>query len=110
MSKMKVLKFKKQLVDKILDGSKTSTWRMFDDKDLKVGDIIELLDETSKEKFSEAEIVNIKEKKLREVDEKDFDGHEKYLDSNDMLKKYRGYYGDRVTMDTKIKMIDFKLK
>ena len=35
---MKTLKFTTQLVEKILSGEKTSTWRLFDDKDFKNGD------------------------------------------------------------------------
>ena len=35
---MKTLKFASHLVQKILSGEKTSTWRLFDDKDLQVGD------------------------------------------------------------------------
>ena len=38
---MKTLKFKQCLVDQILRGEKTSTWRLFDDKDLNIGEKIE---------------------------------------------------------------------
>ena len=39
---MKVLKFREYLVPLVLSGEKDSTWRLFDDKDLSVGDEIEL--------------------------------------------------------------------
>jgi hypothetical protein len=41
---MKKLKFRHHLVKEIVTGSKTVTWRLFDDKDLQVGDELELID------------------------------------------------------------------
>ena len=35
---MKTLKFTPELCGQILTGTKTSTWRLFDDKNLTVGD------------------------------------------------------------------------
>lgn len=106
---MKTLKFRHNLIQEILDGSKTVTWRLFDEKNLQVGDKPEFVDWESGEKFAEAEIVKIREKKLGEIQEKDFEGHERYESNEEMLKHYKEYYGDRVTIDTVIKMIDFKL-
>lgn len=106
---MKTLKFRNHLVKEVQEGRKTVTWRLFDDKNLSVGDQLELLDWESGEKFAEAEIIGVKEKKLGQIEETDFEGHEKYSSSEVMLQHYREYYGDRVTMDTAIKMIDFKV-
>ncbi len=105
----KTLKFEDKLVKDILEGRKTATWRLFDDKDLKVGDKLELINFDLGKKFAEAEIVNIKEKKLGEVDEGDYVGHAKDKDRQVMLEGYKGYYGDKVTFDTVVKIIDFKL-
>jgi hypothetical protein len=106
---MKILKFRPHLAQQILDGTKTVTWRLFDDKDLRVGDRIELIDWESGEKFAEAEITKVREKRLGDIEDIDFEGHEKYESREEMLKHYKEYYGDKVTMDTAIKMIDFKL-
>ncbi|MDP3958234.1 MAG: ASCH domain-containing protein [bacterium] len=106
---MKTLKFRHNLVKKILDRSKTVTWRLFDDKDLQIGDKIELIDWESSEKFAEAEITGVREKKLGEIEEKDFEGHEKYQSNEEMLEHYKKYYGEKVDMDTVVKIIDFKL-
>lgn len=38
---MKQIKFANDLVSKILEGSKTATWRLFDDKALQIGDQLE---------------------------------------------------------------------
>lgn len=106
---MKKLKFEHALVEMILDGRKIATWRIFDDKDLQVGDDLELVEFETGEVFAKAKIVNMVEKKMSEVTNEDFDGHEKYPSREEMLKTYQGYYGDRVNWDTIIKMIDFKL-
>lgn len=106
---MKKLKFEHPLVEMVQNGRKTATWRIFDDKDLQVGDGLELVEFETGEVFAKAEIANVKEKKMSEVTEEDFDGHETYKDREEMLKTYQGYYGDKVNWDTTIKMIDFKL-
>lgn len=106
---MKKLKFEHVLVEMILEGRKVATWRIFDDKDLQVGDSLELVEFETGEVFAKAEIENIKEKKMSEITEEDFDGHENYSNRDEMLKTYQGYYGDRVNWDTPVKMIEFKL-
>ena len=106
---MKTLKFRHNLVQKILDGSKTVTWRLFDDKNLQVGDKIEFIDWESGGKFADAEIIGAREKKLGDIEEKDFEGHEKYGSNEEMLEHYKKYYGEKVNMDTMVKIINFKL-
>lgn len=106
---MKTLKFRHHLAEEIMAGRKTVTWRFFDDKDLKVGDRLELLRWESKEKFTEAEIVKVREKRLGEIKEEDFEGHEKFGSKEEMLETYTKYYGERVNWDTVIKIIEFKL-
>jgi len=106
---MKTLKFKPHLVDQILNGSKTVTWRLFDDKDLKVGDELSFVNSETGSHFTNARIIEITEKKLGEMQDDDFNGHEKYQNQNDMLEHYRKYYGDRVNLDTMVKVVKFKL-
>lgn len=106
---IKSLKFKNNLIGKIMDGSKTSTWRLFNDKDLKVGDKLAFINSDTGKIFANAEILTINVKKLGEAKEPDFDGHEKYKNQDEMLAYYRGYYGNSVNLDTEVKMIKFKL-
>lgn len=82
---MKQLKFTDALAKLILDGKKTGT------------------------PFAEAEITSIKEKPLGDVVEADFDGHETYVNKEEMPTTYRSYYGEKVSWDTIVKMIGFKL-
>ncbi len=107
---MKTLKFKPDLVSKVLDGSKTTTWRIDDDKDLQEGDEIVFLNSDTKEKFAKAKIVYVRSKKLGEVEEQDFDeGHERYESKEAMIESYRSYYGKDVTLDSDLKIIKFAI-
>jgi len=106
----KTLKFRDYLVNLILDEEKDTTQRLFDDKNLSVGDEIDLVNWDTRKKFGEAVIVDIWEKKMGEIEEKDFDGHEKFSSKEEMYNTYRTYYGDKVNADTIVKIIRFKLK
>ena len=106
---MKTLKFKGHLVENILNGTKTVTWRLFDDKSLIVGDKLAFINSDIEEEFAKAKITNIQEKKLSEIEDSDYEGHEKYQSQEDMLQHYKGYYGDTVTPDTTVKIIKFEL-
>jgi hypothetical protein len=106
---MKSLKFRSSLVDMILKGEKTVTWRLFDDKNLRPNDELSLIKWENLEEFAKAVIIGVKEKKLGELTEDDYVGHEKFTNQQDMLKHYIEYYGDRVTLDTPVKIICFKL-
>lgn len=105
----KTLKFRADLIPKILSGEKTTTWRLFDDKNLSVGDVLQFVNKDTKGVFTKAEITKIREKKLGDVVESDFEGHEQYKSWEVMLKHYREYYGDKVNLDTMVKMIEFRL-
>lgn len=106
---MKSLKFKSELIQPILNGTKTRTWRLFDDKDLKEGDIFQVIDYSTREECGQAVITGIKEKKLGEIDNEDFEGHEKYKNQDEMIQRNKKYYGDKVNLDTIVKMIKFRL-
>lgn len=106
---MKTLKFIPHLVPLVISGEKTSTWRLFDDKDLQNGDNLLLINKETGEEFAKATITKIKEKKLKDLEGSDFEGHEKFESEEKMYQAYRSYYGDKVTPDTIIKMVDFIL-
>ncbi|MBX4190281.1 ASCH domain-containing protein [Candidatus Parcubacteria bacterium] len=106
---MKKIKFKDFKAKWILEGVKTSTMRLFDDKDLKEGDELELINSDSGEVFSSALITEVAHKKLGDVEDVDLDGHEKWESKDEMLQSLKNYYGDRVNLDTIVKIVKFKL-
>ncbi len=104
---MKTLKFKPQLVAQILAGTKTATWRLFDDKDIQVGDIIDVFNKETGDQFGVVTITRVRIKTLGTLEESDWEGHERYESEAAMYAEYRGYYGDAVGPDSEIKQIDF---
>lgn len=112
---MKTIKLNHHLAEQVRAGTKTSTWRMFDDKNLSVNDEIEIIDKVdpqapeSWEKVGNAVIDTIIEKRLKDITEADTEGHQKYETKEHMLKDFQQYYGPQVTMNTPVKMIHFSM-
>lgn len=106
---MKTLKFESKLADMILSGEKTSTWRMFDEKGLFVGDKIEFIRRPELVVFASALITDITEKTVGKIDNLDYVGHEKFNSPNEMMKTYSAYYARPIDKRTKMKIIKFKL-
>jgi ribonuclease HI len=111
---MKTLKFDHELAKLILTGEKTSTWRLYDDKDLSVDDEIRIVDKVDPNNadtwqvVGQGKITQITEKKLGNVTEEDMKGHEAFNSKEQMLNTYKDYYGERVTFETPVKIVFFK--
>ncbi len=106
---MKTLKFRAFKARGVLDGTKTSTMRLFDDKDIQAGDDLELINYDTWQVFAQAKVKEVVEKKLKDLDEADFDGHEKFASQEEMYETYKKYYGDKVNPDTLVKIMRFEL-
>ena len=106
---MKTLKFRKQLSELILKNEKTTTWRIFDDKDIKNGDIMKFLVWETKEEFAIAKIIEVSEKTFKDLDEEDIEGHEKFSSKEEMYETYSTYYNKKVDKNTVVKIIKFEL-
>ncbi len=104
---MKTLKFTPKLCEEIIRGTKTSTWRLFDDKDLQTGDRLEFLNKETLEVIGAGVIISLSSKTLSTLKEEDSIGHERYASEEAMYEAYRRYYGDKVTKDTEVKIITF---
>jgi hypothetical protein len=106
---MKVLKFRASLVPLIISGDKNSTWRLFDDKDLKVGDDLELKVFVTLKTFARAHITKVIEKKFGDLTTSDKQGHEEYKNDNEMYAEHTKYYKVPVNSQTPVKIIWFEL-
>jgi ribonuclease HI len=110
---MKILKFDHDLAQLIAQGKKNATWRMYDDKNLSVGDEIRIIDKVdpvspdSWKVIGHAKVNEVIEKRLGDVTLDDMKGHELFDSKEQMLAKYRSYYGERVTLDTPVKIVYF---
>lgn len=104
---MKTLKFRGFKAEMILRGDKTSSLRLFDDKDLKPGDELELINWDTKKSFAKAKITEIVEKRLKEINDNDLVGHEPFQEG--IVENQKKYYGENVNPDTVGKIVRFKL-
>ena len=60
------IKFREYLSKLVLNGEKNTTWRLFDDKNLSKGEEVDLINWNTKEKFGEAVLTEVWEKKMKE--------------------------------------------
>lgn len=111
---MKTLKFDHDLAQEILKGNKTSTWRLYDDKDLSVDDQIKIIDKVNPDSpdtwqvIGMGKVTEVSEKHLGDVSDEDLEGHEQFDSKDEMLRTYKQYYGERVTFDTPVKIVHFE--
>ena len=110
---MKTIKLEHELAEQVKNGTKHSTWRLFDEKDLSVDDRVVIVDKVKRDSDTwvatgEAVITRVVEKHLGEIGKDDYDGHRVYDSPDDMLKTFQGYYGDSVTFKTPVKIIYFE--
>jgi ribonuclease HI len=111
---MKTLKFEHDLANMILEGKKTVTWRLYDDKDLSVNDIFKVIDKVdpndpaSWHVIGTGKVRQITEKLLGDITQDDMEGHEVLSTQQELLDRYRSYYGDRVNLDTPVKIVRFE--
>lgn len=111
---MKSLKFDHVNAGLIQSGQKHITWRIDDDKDLRVGDVVTVVDKLnpgsalSWKVIGTGQINSITEKRIGDLTDKDKQEHGGFAMSKTMLNTLRKYYGTQVSEETPIKIIDFK--
>lgn len=105
----KNLKFSEHLISPILSGTKTSTWRLWDDKNLSIGDIVDFLEYGTKKHFATARIFKMVEKPLGILTKEDKDGHESFNSDQDMYSTFEKYYNKKVDHETLVKIVWFEL-
>jgi hypothetical protein len=104
---MKQIKFRKKLADMIIAGDKTSTWRLFDDKGLKTGDVVKFVVWETKKSFGTAKLEVVYEKTIEELGLEDEKGHEHIENKEKLLSTYSNYYKRDVNLKTAVKVIRF---
>lgn len=105
----KILRFMPHLVAMILTGKKDITWRLFDDKGLKDGDVIDCYEVGTSKHFATIAAVTVTEKAFKDMTVEDADGHETFTTLDEMYETYSRYYQTKVGPDTLVKVIKFKL-
>lgn len=106
---MKTLKFREYLSKLIMLGEKNTTWRLFDDKDLSVGDIVSFSVWETKEEFAKVKIIDVRETSFGKLNDNDWQGHEKFSSDEEMYNTYSTYYNRPVDENSPVKIIKFEL-
>lgn len=106
---MKNLKFEEKFIQPILSREKNSTWRLFDDKDLKTGREIEFINKQTGETFAKVRLMGVSEKPFKDLTSSDWEGHEKFDSDKEMYETYSRYYSKQVNPKTPVKIINFQL-
>lgn len=104
------------MAQQVVEGKKTTTWRLFDDKDLSVNDAVELIDKVkmnepqSWQVIGNATITSVIEKRLRDVSAEDLERDDEFDSTDNMLATFKGYYGSNITPDTHVKIVQFDFR
>jgi ribonuclease HI len=110
---MKALKVNHDSAQLIQAGKRHSTWRINDDKDLHVNDIVMLIDQinpidpSSWQEIGKVKITQILEKQLGQLTQSDIGTEETLTPLEDRLTLYRKYYGPQVRAETPVKIVFF---
>ncbi|HEY7534541.1 MAG TPA: reverse transcriptase-like protein [Thermodesulfobacteriota bacterium] len=108
----KTLKFDHSLANLIRQGKRTSTWRIFDDKAITVGDRIDVIDKTDPNNplswsvFGVIKVIAISQRNLQNISTEEL-REQGFSDSEDAKVVMQRYYGSLFDDDTKIKIIQF---
>jgi ribonuclease HI len=110
---MKQLKFEHNFAQAIKEGEKTATFRVNDDKDLRIGDQIELVDKVDANHPKTWNITGIlKIEKidnvpLKELSKDQLSQAESFDNLDEMLQTFRRFYGEHISMDTLVIVLHF---
>lgn len=112
----KQIKFEHQLALDIVRGVKTSTFRFFDDKNIRVGDVLEVIDKVERDNPASwlsvgyINVTEVTEKRVADLSETDWLGHETFTSTKAFLKTFRYYYSQPIDENTPLKIIHFVFK
>jgi len=110
---MKKIILDHDLAQLVLEGTASSIWRLFDDTDLTVNDDVVFIDKVDASKPASWRVVGtgrinkVVQKRINDLRPADYVGNAKFAAPSEVLAALRLEYGERVVMDTPIKIIDF---
>ncbi len=110
---MKYVKVSHRIAKLILDGKKRNTWRINDEKNISVDDIVGIIDKVDPNVPSTWQVIgggrvnSVLQKRLDSIQNEDLGPGEDFASRPEMLKTFRNYYGPDVNEHTPIKIISF---
>ncbi|HZM63829.1 MAG TPA: reverse transcriptase-like protein [Candidatus Saccharimonadales bacterium] len=112
---MKTLKLNHKEAQEILNGKRTTTWRLFDDKDISVNDVVQLLDKIDEHDSQTwkvigiAKITKILEKQLGSSTENEY-AKEGFKTLTQLMERHAGFYRQKINETTPAKIIHFNFE
>lgn len=107
--KRKYLKFGHGGMEMIVSGHKTRTYRYNDEKGLRVGDEIDLIDKHRGHAFATAKITGVQEKKIMDLTDEDLRGQDQCKTAKELLNAMARFYNRTMTRSDILKIIDFEI-
>lgn len=113
---MKQLKFEHVFARDIIAGKKTATFRVNDDKDIRPGDVVEMVDKVDRDHpntwdiSGELEITSVSQTPIRELTKDHLLRAEKFDNIEQMIEAFRRFYGEHINQDTLVSVLNFVYK
>jgi ribonuclease HI len=110
---MKSLKLNHADAQAVMAGKKTTTWRLYDEKNISVNDELELIDKVDAKSqqawcvIGIAKVNTIVSKRLGELTDEDQQGEYEYKNNQEMFAAFKAFYGPDVGPATPVKIIKF---
>lgn len=111
---MKTLKLDHAHAQLVAAGKQSATWRVNDDKDLHVNDVVQLIDKVNANDpaswviIGEAKLTAVLEKQVGDIGTADMEGQEKFTTTDALVTLFQHYYGPQVNKETPVKIIQFQ--
>lgn len=108
MENVKRLKFSAPFPKRILDGLEDTTWRINDEKNIAVGDVLSLCGNDGVE-FAKARVVEVGETSFGSISDEMLEHNSEFGTKEELYLGYSRYYGIPIGDDTQLKVIKFRL-
>ena len=110
---MKFLKVSHKIAKLIYSGEKNNTWRINDEKNVSVDDVIGIVDKINPDDLTSWKIIGtgkvseVLQKRLSDIEQGDLGVGEDFESKDQMLRTFRKYYGGDISERTPVKIITF---
>ncbi len=110
---MKQLKFEHRFAEEIVAGKKTATFRVNDDKDIVVGDIVQVIDKVDRDHPTswvvngELKITAVVRTPLSQLTSEHMLKAKSFNNIDDLVQTFKRFYGEHINKDTQIVILSF---
>lgn len=113
---MKQLKFEHKYAEDIVSGVKSATFRVNDDKDIKPGDVVELVDKVNGDRPKTWQLrgqLNIKavsQLMIGELTKEHLVRAESFANTAELIQSFRRFYGEHIDGNSLVNVLEFDFK